>query len=78
MAPILLAVAVLALFTVIYFVARNERVRRRVLCPRSGEDAEVEMVQRFEGDKKPVSIKSCDQLPDPENVDCDQDCIRSS
>ena len=71
----LLLVGVLALFALVFFVARNEIVRRRLKCPRSGEIAELWVKRRFEG-RRPLRVKSCDLLDDPTHVDCDQDCIK--
>ena len=68
---------VAALFVVIFFVARNEIVKRRLTCPRTGEGADVLVKQRFEGDGKPVRVKACSLLDDPTEVDCEQDCIKS-
>jgi hypothetical protein len=69
-------VAVLLLFVILYFVARNEVVKRRVTCPRTGTTAEIDQIQRFEGEKRPVGVKRCDLLPDPDEVDCDEDCLK--
>jgi hypothetical protein len=71
---LLLIGGVLTLFVVVYFVARNEIVRRRLTCPRSGRIADVEVKRRFEKDKD-LHVKSCDQLEDPENVTCEEECI---
>jgi hypothetical protein len=73
--PLLIA-GVLVLFAAVFFVARNEVVKRRLKCPRTGEDADVWVKRRVEGARKPLRIKSCSLLDDPTHVDCGQDCIK--
>ena len=71
----LLAIAaVLATFAAVYFVARNHIVRRNLVCPRTGATAEVELVRRSEGRRKPVRIRACSLFADRHRVDCEQDC----
>jgi len=71
----LLIVAVLVVFLALYLVVRNEIVRRRLICPRTGATADVELVRRSEGVNKPVRIRSCSLFADPKRVECDQDCL---
>jgi len=73
---LVLIAAVVGLFLCLYAVARNEVVRRALTCPRTGERADVEVLQRFEGRRKPIRIKSCSLFADPRNVTCAQDCLR--
>lgn len=68
--------AVLAAFCAVFFVARNETVWRRVVCPRTGKDAEVSLVRRYEEPRRPVRIRSCDLFEDPRKVDCEQECLK--
>jgi len=72
---LIVAGAVLAVFCVLYFIARNEIVRRKVLCPHEAKVADVEVVRRFEGAHKPVRVRSCSLFEDPRDVTCDQDCL---
>ncbi|MHC4549243.1 MAG: hypothetical protein ACYTEZ_10750 [Planctomycetota bacterium] len=74
---LLLVGAVLLVFAAVYFVARNEIVKRRLTCPRSGSTAEVEVLRRFEGRQKPVRVKSCSLFEDPKQVECEQDCLEA-
>lgn len=67
--------AVTAAFLVLFFVMRNERVRRVLACPIKHEDAEVELVQRYQKPDKPVRVTRCSLLDDPTRVDCGQACI---
>jgi hypothetical protein len=73
----LLIGAVLVVFFALYLVVRNEIVRRRLVCPRTGATAEVELVRRSEGRHKPVRVLSCSLFADPRQVDCGQDCIHA-
>ena len=66
---------VLALFAVVFFTARNEIVKQRLKCPRSGEVADMLVKRRFET-QRPLRVKSCNLLEDPTHVDCGQDCIK--
>jgi len=68
--------AVTAAFLALYFVMRNERVRRLLSCPHRHETAEVELVQRYQKPEKPVRVTRCSLLADPTHVDCGQDCIK--
>jgi hypothetical protein len=67
--------AVTVAFLALYFVMRNERVRRVLTCPVKHEVAEVELVQRYQEPEKPVRVTRCSLLADPTRVDCGQDCI---
>jgi len=71
----LLIVGIVALGSIVFFVARNEIVKKRLACPRTGEEAEVEVKRRFEG-RKDLRVKSCSLLDDPTEVDCEQACIK--
>ncbi len=62
-------------FAAMYFIGRNELRKRRLACPRSGASAKVDVVQRYEKPDVPVRVKSCDLLPDPNKVDCEQECL---
>lgn len=72
---LLLIGAILVAFCAVYFVARNERIRRRVLCPRRHQLADIEVVRRFES-KKPVRVRTCTLFDDPTRVNCPQDCLK--
>ena len=69
--------AVTAAFLVLYFVMRNERVRRLLSCPVKHETAEVELVQRYQKPDQPVRVTRCSLLEDPTKVDCGQACIHN-
>ena len=71
----LLIGGVVALGSIVFFVARNEIVKKRLTCPRTGEEAEVCVQRRFEG-RKDLRVKSCNLLDDPQTVDCEQACIK--
>lgn len=58
-------------------ITRNELTKRRLVCPHKGEAAEVEVQRRHFLPTDDVRVKSCDLLPDPKNVDCDQACMKS-
>ena len=64
-----------AVFVVCLFLGRNELVRRRLKCPRTGTEANVDVVQRFRKSDKPVKVASCDLLSDSKKVDCGQGCL---
>jgi len=68
--------AVTAAFLVLFFLMRNERVRRVLFCPVKKVEAEVEIVQRYQDPGRALRVKSCNLLEDPQRVDCGQDCIR--
>ena len=71
----LVIAGVIVLGAVVFFIARNDVVKRRIACPHKGQDAEVEVKQRFEGGK-PVRVESCTLLDDPTHVTCDEACIK--
>lgn len=58
-------------------ITRNELAKRRLTCPHKGEPAEVEVQRRHFLPTDRVRIKSCDLLPDSEEVDCDQACVKT-
>ena len=64
-----------AVFVVLFYLVRNELVRRVLRCPVKNADAEVEIVQRAHDPTKPIRVKTCSLLTDPKRVDCGQDCI---
>ena len=72
---LLLLIPILALFSVLYFTLRNEVVWSNLACPLTGEQAEVEVVQRSEGRHKPVRIRSCSLFDEPRCVTCEQGCL---
>jgi hypothetical protein len=75
----LLVLAFLAVFfAAVYPLGRNEVVRRRLRCPRSGVEADVEVVRRYGRPQKPVRVRSCSELADPHHVDCGQACLRQT
>lgn len=71
---VLLPIAAVAV--VLLLLMRNEVVRRLLACPVKHAEAEVRVVQRYREPSKPVRIKSCSLLEDPERIDCSQACIR--
>ena len=72
--------AALLAVTVAYALARwfgrNETVRGRLTCPRTGAVADVAVVQRYAQPDEPVRVAACSLLPRPDHVDCGQDCLR--
>ena len=58
-------------------LTRNELTKRRLACPHKGMSAEVEVQRRHFLPTDKVRVKSCDLLPDPKKVDCDQACVKS-
>ncbi len=77
-AGLLVLLGITAVFGTMVWFGRNERVRQRRTCPRSGASAEVEVIQRYQNVEKPVRVERCDQLPDPARVDCDQKCLEAT
>jgi hypothetical protein len=69
--------AVTAVFLAVFFLLRNERVRRLIACPIKHETAEIEVIQRYQKPDKLVRVKSCSLLADPNKVDCGQVCIHN-
>jgi hypothetical protein len=67
--------AVLVLFGVVYLIARNEVVRRKLVCPRTGRVADVEFVRRFEDPEHGVRVKACSLFADPRHVTCSGECL---
>lgn len=68
--------AVLLLFAVVYLAARNEVVRKRFVCPRSGAVADVDVVRRSETPEREVRVRSCSLFADPRCVTCSGECLR--
>jgi hypothetical protein len=64
-------------FAVALLLTRNEVMKRRLRCPRDGRDAKVGVVLRWGDPKRTVGVRSCDLLPNPRKVDCDQACLRA-
>jgi hypothetical protein len=73
---VVLIVAVLAVFGAIFFVARNETIKRKLLCPRTGALAEVEILRRYEEPNRAIKVRSCTLFPEPRKVTCEQDCLK--
>lgn len=71
-----LAGAVVLLFAIVYLAARNEVVRRKLVCPRSGTIADVEVVRRYEKPDREVRVRSCSLFADPRRVECAGDCLK--
>ena len=74
----LLIAAVSVVFLALYLVVRNEIVRRRLVCPKTGATADVELVRRSEGRHKSVRIRSCSLFADPRRVECEQECMNAT
>ncbi|MFQ5844703.1 MAG: hypothetical protein ACE5JG_06905 [Planctomycetota bacterium] len=71
--------AIVFLFAVLYAAVRNALVRRKLVCPRTHQVADVEVLHRgFRGDGRPLSVRSCSLLDEPRRVDCPQDCLEST
>jgi hypothetical protein len=70
-----LAGAVVLLFAIVYLAARNEVVRKKLVCPRSGAVADVDVVRRFEKPEREVRVKSCSRFADPRRVECAGECL---
>ena len=72
--------AVLIPISIVFIVAmilgRNELVKRRLACPRTGSAAEVELLRRSLRPSKLVRIESCSLLADPRRIDCGQECLK--
>ena len=62
-------------FGVGWFLGRRERVHRRVRCPESGADADIDVVQPYGRSDRPEKVDACSALADPKKVDCDQACL---
>ena len=74
----LTVLAVLSIFfALVYWLGRNELVKRHVACPRDRTSAEIDVVQRYARADKPVRITRCSRLPNPDKVDCGQECLYS-
>ena len=71
---LLLLAGLAVFFTTVLALGRNELVKRRLVCPRTGEEAKVDVVRRYEA-SDPVRVHTCDLLPNPKKVDCDQRCL---
>ena len=74
MDPIVL-IPLTAIFVVGLFLGRNELRKRKLSCPRKREMADVDVIQRYDRPDKPVRVKSCDLLDDPNTVDCEEECL---
>ena len=77
MEPWVLPVVAVA-FAALYFLGRNETVRRVLTCPLRKISAEIQIVQRYQRPDKPVRVKTCSLFADPRRVDCSQACIHES
>jgi len=73
---LLLIGGVLLVFVVVFFVARNQVVKRRLTCPNKHAEADVEILERHDSGE-PVHVKSCSLLDEPTRVDCPEDCIKT-
>ena len=73
----LLVGAIVVVFCALFFVARNTIIKRKLICPRDGTVADVEVVRRHDPPAKPVRVRSCTQFEDPTEVDCDEACIKT-
>lgn len=75
-------IVVLAVLTVffgaVYAFGRNQIVRRRVVCPHKKTPAEIDLVQRYQREDRPLRVRACALLPNPRRVDCDQACIHGA
>lgn len=63
-------------FALVYSLGLNERVKLRLKCPTKGDSADVDVVRRYDGPKKPIRVKACSLLPRPNRVDCGQECLK--
>lgn len=68
--------AVLLLFAAVYLAARNEVVRKKLVCPRSGAVADVDVVRRSEKPEREIRVRSCSLFADPRRVECSGDCLK--
>ena len=73
--PVLIPIALIVFAALV--VTRNEVTKRKLVCPHKGTTAELGVQRSSFWPTKRVRIRSCDQLPDPERVDCDQACLKS-
>ena len=62
-------------FAMGWFLGRHERVRRRVECPETGKDAEIDVRQPYGKSDRPERVEACSALADPSKVDCEQSCL---
>ena len=73
---LIVAGAVLAYFAVMTILGRNEVVQYELTCPRTGTIAKTSIVQRYHRPDRPQRVKICSVLPNPEKVDCEQECLQ--
>jgi hypothetical protein len=57
-------------------LARNERWKRRLVCPSTGTVEDQRVVHRFGREDHPVRVTSCSLFPNAKRVGCSQDCIK--
>lgn len=70
--------AILATFFAVYFLVRNDVVRRSVSCPLKGAQVDLEVLHRgFRGEGRPLRAKSCSAFGNPRKIECRQECLRS-
>lgn len=69
--------AVAALAVIIYPVIRNYRVKRKLVCPRTGKEVDVELkcTGGTRNQDVPLEVTSCSAFENPREVDCDQACL---
>jgi hypothetical protein len=67
---------VCVLFLASMLIARNERWKRRLVCPSTGTVEEVRVVHRFGREDRPVRVAACSLFPGAKRVGCAQDCIK--
>jgi hypothetical protein len=75
MDPIVL-IPITLIFVVVMIVGRNEIVKRRLTCPHKGTPADIEVLRRSLSPGTILRAKSCSLLPDPNKVDCGQECLK--
>ena len=75
---IVVLVVLSAFFAVMYGLGLNERAKRVVTCPRARSNADVRVLQRYGRPDKAVRVESCSLLPDPNRVDCAQECVKTA
>ncbi len=75
----LLAVAcVIALFAILSYFVLQALVRRKLVCPRSKQEVEIDVLCRgFRGEGNALEVKSCTAFEDPKQVTCQQECIHT-
>lgn len=74
MTPLVL-IPLTLIFVAAFIIGRNELIKRRLTCPRTGTTASVDVLQRYDKPDKPVNVSFCSLLPGRNSPDCDKGCL---